>query len=411
MPTRLLCVTNDVSLPANSGGRVDIWRRMRALKAAGAELALVCWYDAGRSAAPTAEVIGELECIYSVVKIIPIERSAVELFSRAVNLGRMPSHAAARWVTTDRNGLSTWASTFKPDAVLLDGLYGGAVARWLSDTFVIPLFYRSHNVEHAYMRQQFQRADRFKARVGLLANRIGLARFERKTIRDAIRVFDISLDDCATWRAEGYSHVEWLPPLVDSDFVFRLGQQSPGEAIDVLYFGNLNTPNNVNGVLWLLKEVVPGLKAAQPQINIVIAGSHPVTTIIDAAKRLAVNLIENPKDVAPLLKNARVLVNPVFAGSGVNIKTVEMLFSTAYLVSTTQGLAGLPVEVTSHFYRADTRETFVETILNVLQSGVGPKNGDREAARQLFFSARAAGWLRTMEKDIEQYRTSRAPIV
>ena len=32
---RVLCISNDIPLPANSGGRVDVWRRLGALRAAG----------------------------------------------------------------------------------------------------------------------------------------------------------------------------------------------------------------------------------------------------------------------------------------------------------------------------------------------------------------------------------------
>lgn len=36
-------------------------------------------------------------------------------------------------------------------------------------------------------------------------------------------------------------------------------------------------------------------------------------------------LIENAPDAVAVLRDARVLVNPIFSGSGVNVKSVEML--------------------------------------------------------------------------------------
>lgn len=407
---RLLCIASDIPLPANSGGRVDVWRRLQALKAGGVELALLCWYDVGRSQPPSDELLGLLGPVCDQVKVQPIRRSPGEVFARLLNLWRMPSHAAARWVTTNRGALVTWAQAFEPDAILLDGLYGGVVALWLGHRLGVPVLYRSHNVEHLYMHEQYVKERHLPRRLGLLANRVGLARFERRIVRAARRVFDISLDDQRFWQAQGHKHVEWLPPLVDEDFVRGLtGSPASDESMDILYFGNLNTPNNVDGVLWLLDEVVGRLREARPGLRIGVAGSRPVERIVEAAGRLGIKLIANPENMTPLLKSARVLVNPVFAGSGVNIKTVEMLFSPAQLVSTTKGLAGLPPDVTRHFRRADSPEAFVGAVLDVLDAPVGDLAAERAEARQNFSFGRAEGLIRSMQAEVERFSKSRGP--
>ena len=404
---RLLCIASDIPLPANSGGRVDVWRRLQALKAGGAELALLCWYDEGRTQPASDEALRVLATVCGQVKVQPIRRSLGEVFSRLLNLWRMPSHAAARWVTTNRGALAIWARNFEPDAILLDGLYGGAVALWLGKQLEVPVVYRSHNIEHLYMREQYGKERRWLGRLGLLANRIGLARFELRIVRAAQRVFDISLDDQRFWQAQGHKHVEWLPPLVDEGFACGLGgSPATAESMDILYFGNLNTPNNVDGVLWLLNEVVGRLLAVRPGLRIGVAGSRPVERIVQAARHLGVELIADPVEMAPLLKNAKVLVNPVFAGSGVNIKTVEMLFSPAQLVSTTQGLAGLPSEVTRHFRRADLPEAFIAAVLDALDAPVGNLAAERAVARQHFSSARAEALIRSVQDEVERFRKS-----
>jgi hypothetical protein len=44
-----------------------------------------------------------------------------------------------------------------------------------------------------------------------------------------------------------------------------------------------------------------------------------------------------------------VLVNPMLSGSGVNLKSIEMLFSHARLISTPAGVQGLPPEAVGCF--------------------------------------------------------------
>ncbi|EEF25586.1 conserved hypothetical protein [Ricinus communis] len=129
---RILCVANDIPLPANSGGRVDVWRRLCALKACGHSVALLCWTDSGRSESPSTALLNELASVCDSLKVIPITRSGWELVRRAIHLWRWPSHVAARAVTTRGAAVHAWARAFAPDVLLLDGLYGGALAMGLA---------------------------------------------------------------------------------------------------------------------------------------------------------------------------------------------------------------------------------------------------------------------------------------
>lgn len=344
---KILCVANEIPLPAQSGGRVDIWRRLQAFKSSGHSVALLCWFDEGRMDPPSDEVLKKLLQVCDDLKVVPILRNPIEIAKRLLNLWRWPSHVAARKVTSDWSVVLAWANAFAPDLIWLDGLYGAAVAVSLSNTFQKQLWYRSHNIEHQYMLAQQARETRWVRRLGLLANCFGLERFERTIMARAVRVFDISLDDSRYWQSEGFEHVEYLPTLVDSDFADRIKQRKSDRNIDLLYFGNLNTPNNVEAVRWLVCEVLPHVKYSG---RFVLSGSSPTTAIRGLlAKDNRLELLENPTDMAEVISRARVIVNPMRAGSGVNLKSVEMLFSEAFLVSTSVGVAGLPSEARACF--------------------------------------------------------------
>lgn len=364
---RILCISNDIPLPANSGGRVDVWRRMNALREAGHTLGLICWVDAGRGEPPSQEVLANLGEVCSTFKVMPITRSASEIVGRLLQLWRWPSHVASRWVSSRNAGLVAWAESFRPDVVFLDGLYGGAVAMDLSVHLKCPLWYRSHNIEHRYMAAQRERESRLKRRLGLAANCIGLEAFERLVLKRAARVFDISQEDTAFWRGEGFRHVEWVPTLVDRAFASRLAACSVDKRYDLLYFGNLNTPNNVEAISWFVRQVLPLVEG--DSLQIVIAGSRPspeVRSLVGLDRRIT--LLENPMDMAEVVGKARVLVNPMLAGSGVNLKSVEMLFSDAGLVSTSVGVAGLSESAKRCFAVADSPEGFAHAVLAALNS-------------------------------------------
>ena len=351
---RLLCVPNELPLPANAGGRVDVWRRLQLLQGMGCDLALLSWYDAPRDGAPGPATLAQLQQVCPQVLLQPIRRSPLELLQRLAWLGRLPSHAAARWVTLDRPQVLAWARAFAPDVLLLDGLYGAPVVRWLADALGLPWLYRAHNLEHVYMQRQWASATGWRARAGLAANLPGLRALEHNTVAAASQVLDISPADLQHWQACGHHHVQWLPTVVDAGFVAGLQAASRQPAAwDMAYFGNLNTPNNVAAVRWLVQQVLPLLGAQCP--SLLLAGSRPSDAVRAlAASNSRITLMADPPDMPALVGAARVLLNPVQAGSGVNLKSVEMLFSRAALVSTPAGVLGLPAAAAACFeVRAD----------------------------------------------------------
>lgn len=359
---RIIVVPNELPLPVNSGGRVDVWRRLLALRSAGSAMGLLSWYDGPRDGEPSAALRGQLAEHCESVHLACISRRPSELVGRVLKAWRWPSHVASRWVTLDRPRTLEWARGFRPTLLLADGLYGAHVVRWLAAELGVPWVYRSHNIEHQYMQMQLAQASRLKARLGLMANLWGLARFEREVQANAAAVLDISASDMAYWRAQGVSRSHWMPPIVDRAFAEQLaGASSASRPYHAMYFGNLNTPNNVEAVRWFVQRVLPLVPA--PDYRFAIAGSRPSEEVKALARSdERIELIPNPVEIAPLLAQARVLVNPLQGGSGVNLKSVEMLYSQAQLLSTRIGVQGLPPEVADCFMQADDPQSFADQL-------------------------------------------------
>lgn len=357
--------SSQMPYPPTHGGRVDDWRRLKALKAAGARLHLVTWCSDRPNERPATADIEMLSTVAEVVQVWPILRSWSERFQRLARLPFWPSHVASR-IPSRAQWQTLWASmdAFGPDAIWQDGLYGFVAAHEAQRRHTLPLFYRSHNIEHLYFQQQVAKANNLRDKLAWGLNLPHLKRVEFAAIGQAARYFDISNDDLAFWRSQGFTQGTWLPPLIDPQFADRLSaprDRPPG--FDVGYLGNLYAPNNVAGILWFLNEVVPLLNRVHPGLKIFIAGSQPVDAIRAAvAQAPGVTLIENAPDAVTVLRDAQVLVNPIFSGSGVNVKSVEMLFSPALLVSAPQGVAGLPEHVRRCFRLASEPADFAREI-------------------------------------------------
>lgn len=381
----VLVVANDVPVPPNSGGRIDVWRRLNLLKSLKVRTALLCWYDGSEIDEAPLGVRRALATVCETTMLVPVKREVGELAGRLLRAWRVPSHAASRWVTVERRALLRWAREFGPRVILLDGLYGAACACWLATQLKRPLLYRSHNVEHVYMQRQLECATSWRRRVAVTVSLLGLERFESRVIARADRVLDISLEDQRYWRKQGFDHVEWLPPLVDAEYAESVSQPDPPRW-DAMYFGNLNTPNNVDALRWLVESVLPLLPVAG--LRVAVAGSSPTAEVEALLRRdQRVTLISDPEDMAPVARRARVLVNPMRVGSGVSIKSVEMLFSRAPLVSTSVGVRGLPVEARACFSVRDDAAGFAEAVQRGLTGETLVALDERQQARRPFTPA------------------------
>lgn len=399
---RLLIAAPDLPYPPNSGGRADVWRRLRVMASAGAEIFFIAWFDAHVDRAARAEAAHALSAHTVATRFFPIHRGVREALVRLTLLPRAPSHAASRRIETDAHDELLYAlRAFDPNLVWIEGLWPAFTARRLARTLGIQYVYRSHNIEHRYMAGQAREVRHWRDSLALRVATVGVNSFELSVLRDARWVFDISQDDLVYWQRHNIRHNSLLLPFPGTQPRI-LGTPAREASRDVVFFGNLHTPNNISGVEWLLREIRPIVQRARPTTRWTLAGSAPVPYIRDLTRTAGqVELLENVADPYALLNSARVLVNPVRTGSGLMIKTLDMLMTDAPIVTTPQGVAGLPSYARATFRVGITTGEFARAILEELAH----PSVDTERRAQL----RAALWQdggAAILRELERIRTS-----
>lgn len=385
MNVRIAVFAFDFPYPPNHGGRADIWRRIQALRHIGCEVLLVAWQRPGVDAKPRAEDVRVVRDAVTDLKLFSTRRGIIEAVTRLLLLPRWPSHVASRRLgAAQRLELDEALRRFKPDLVWCEGPYPGHEARRAAGALGISYVYRSQNIEHLYMAQQASAARNWRDRLAWHLACIGLKRFESSMLEQAEWVFDVSADDMEYWRKRGVSHISWMPPLAESALGSGRGD-SPASAprADVVFLGNLTAPNNVRGIEWLVREIVPLVLDRRPTTSFIIAGSNPGNYVRRLCEAPGVRLIANPANALSLYAGAQVLVNPVRTGSGIHVKAIEMLMMSAPIVTATQGTCGMPDEIKRLFRVADTAAQFAEEILAALQSTEN-QDATRASARRLF---------------------------
>ena len=383
---RIVVFAPELPYPPDHGGRLDCWRRIKALRAQGHTVMLVCFYDDyGRR--PDEAVIRAVKEHVQVLIVRPLRKPLIARLAPLSRTATVPWHAAARAPHgRSRRDLYMQVADFRPDLLWLEGPQAGELADACRRRLRCPMIYRSHNVEHVYRRQLARASGSLVTSLRLLVTTVHLKRYQLRLMRRSELVLDISEKDADYWRTRGVDHVRWLPPLAESPAPrppLTPADADAGDPIDVLFLGNLHTPNNVEGVRWLVEEVAPRVLRQRPQTRFVLAGSRPSAQARGFAQRPGIELIADVGDPAALQRRAHVLVNPVRRGSGVNIKAIDMLMTDLPLVSTSTGTEGLPDFVRAQFDTHDDADGFAAAIVRALEAPPGHQPG-RVAARATF---------------------------
>jgi len=377
-----ICVfAPDIPYPPNRGGRADIWRRILALRLLGHQVMLVCLVEHDGPLAPSAADLAAVDAVVTARFCFPMRRGHWRTLRQLALAWRTPWHAATRVpLRNERRQLWVLLDGFAPDLMWLDGpWFGHLVLQALARFSRARLAYRSHNIEHQYLARQAAVAMRWRDQIAWRMACWGLARFERRLMDRANAVFDCSMDDLAIWQAQGVQRLHWLPPLPELAVTRASAEAADAAAVavadappipgEVVFVGNLTTPNNVRGVEFLLLEVLPLLRERRPGATVVIVGSQPGAEVRAWAAQTGAALRANVEQPMRHMHGAAVLVNPVMTGSGVQVKMLDMLMTDRPIVTTTQGTRGLPAEVAALLQVADNASAFADAVCAALHQG------------------------------------------
>lgn len=373
---RITVLYQNIPFPADRGGKADVWRRLLAFKARGLTVQLIHWPPVEAVTNHGTETIAA--ALDDVIALVP--RRRLGLVS-VTDMAQVPFQITKfRLGATEYDALLARVRNFSPDAVWIEGPWTSEVGVALARDLRRPLHYRSHNIEHLYMPSQAAATRGLIARWKIRLSNLHLKSLELRSMQAAATVHDISNDDLEWWKARGVGNGRWMPPI--SEAALKPAGQDRCKDIDVLFLGNLQSPNNLRGVEWLLDRIWPRVRETEKDARLVVAGSGPDKAIrqrIESAP--GVQLIADVPDAQALLHRAKVLVNPALTGSGIQLKTMDMLTTSSPVVATPQGVAGFPDWLKRDVAPQADVAGFSGQILRWLGESFEPSQARREAQR------------------------------
>ena len=153
---------------------------------------------------------------------------------------------------------------------------------------------------------------------------------------------------------------------VDGERLRRPDTEPPASPT-VVFCGVMNYAPNVEGVLWLARQVWPIVRRSRADARLEIVGSQPTRAVQDLAGSEAGIIVTGAvPDVRPHLWRAAVAVAPLLTARGIQNKVLEAVAAGLPTVVTPVVSEGLPREVDAACIKADGAEAFAAAIVSLL---------------------------------------------
>jgi len=291
-----------ITFPANYGGVIDVFHKLRALHAAGIKIHLHCFSYERESAA-------ELQKYCESVNYYP----RLTGISSAITL--------KPYIVASRRSEELLARLVKDNyPILFEGLH----SCYYLDHKALQgrtLIYRESNIEHEYYYHlAIAEKNLFSSTYFLLAS-LKLRIFQR-VLRYATQMLVVSEEDCNYLRRQfPDSLVTYLPSFHANETVKSL----TGHGEYALYHGNLSVPENIKAVEFLVMNVFD-----TGRYPLIIAGLNPsgrLKNLVKDKKHIRIVANPGPEQMDELVQNAHVNILISFQSTGLKLKLLNTLYN------------------------------------------------------------------------------------
>jgi hypothetical protein len=306
----------DVPYPANYGGVIDVFYRLKALSEAGVKVHLHC-FEYGR---------GEQEILNRCHE--------VKYYKRDTSFGKQLSFTP--FIVNSRKSEALVLDLLKDDyPILCEGLHTTAVL-WDKRLRNRKVFVRAHNVEHDYYNGLAKVERCGWKRLFYHVEAWKLRRYE-PVLKNAAGIFAISQKD-ADYFKQYYNNVTLVPGFSATDSVCS----ETGRGEYVLYHGNLSVRENEDAAKWLIENVF-----AELDLHCIVSGLNPS----DKLKKLVdtytnVTLMANPDDaeMIDLLRQAQVNILVTNQPTGLKLKLLNALYNGRFCLVNSDMVKGTSLD-------------------------------------------------------------------
>jgi len=313
---KLNIVSLNIPWPANYGGVIDIYYKIRALHDCGVKVVLHC-FEYERPRAKELELVCDEVFYY---------RRRTGLLS---NLTILPYNVYSR---KDKRLIDNLLKNDHP--ILFEGLH---TCYYLNDSRLQGRFkiFRACNIEHDYYRATGKAEQNILKKCFLHVEALRFKRFQKR-VGDADLLLAVSKTDTAyLQKVFPQKTVAFVPCFHGNNEI----TSTAGQSDFLLYHGKLSVKENEKAALYLTENIF----CKMAPVRCVIAGMNPTGRLLKAVSRYDNITVEaNPsvERINELIQTAQINLLVTFQDTGLKLKLLNSLFSGRHVVVNPMMLAG-----------------------------------------------------------------------
>jgi glycosyltransferase involved in cell wall biosynthesis len=255
----------------------------------------------------------------------------------------------------------------KYDLLVCDFLY--PALNVASASLSLPAVLFQHNIESLIWKRMAENKTSLLSRAYFMSQHDRFFRAEKALSAGFDAIITVSPEDTRFARERyGLDNVLGdVPTGVDTGYFTR--QDVPPKPKRLGFLGSMDWMPNIEGVAWFVKEILPSLRRTDPEIEFVVIGRNPPSSIRDlAASDPKIVVTGTVDDVRTFVSECRAIVVPLLSGGGTRLKILEALAMGVPVISTSIGAEGLMLEHDRHILLADLPDEFAASCVRLLES-------------------------------------------
>ena len=373
----IIWITLETILPANSGGRLGVFKRLEKLSKNN-NIFLFYPYDSEEDVEYTKEL--KKYCV------------DVKLYFRPENkrkaykgMFRYPYTVSSRNISAMRKDIEECIAKNTIDVINVD--FPHMCVNLIGLKTDIPIVLNEHNIEWKVYRSIAKSQRNIIKKFIYFIDSYRLKSYEKKilkTVCPKIITF-VSDKDMAfmqkSWLSISENLALKLVP-VGADIVHKEGQKKEkntcNQSRNIIFVGKMSYGPNIEAVQWFVKNIFPQILSRYPSAVFYIVGKEPTDSVL-ALQNTNIVVTGMVDSVSEFYNKADLVVLPLLNGGGVKVKLLEAVSYRVPIVSTSVGAEGTVYSNGKSIFVSDDCNTFSKMCINVLNHEMGAMLREQKA--------------------------------
>jgi len=283
--------------------------------------------------------------------------AAITSLGALLNLVSRNSYFLARFIQANfEKQLISTLTKHSFDLIIFESLFTSPYINTVRKYSEAKIVYRSHNIEHAIWEMQEENEINVLKKAYLKFQVKRLKREELKCWNQVDTIASISEKDTAYIKNYSSTPTETIGMYCNTTY---LTQKDQYDKLDFFHLGAMDWQPNHQGISWLLENVWQPFHQKNTNAELHIAGRGMSEKLINT-KLPGLKNHKEVVDASQFISAHKVMLIPLFSGSGIRVKIIEGMAMGKCIISTSLGCEGINATHLENILIANTKEEFTE---------------------------------------------------